>query len=89
MSTALPATVYLLCFATSTTCAYLLFRSYRVSRANLLMWTSLCFTGLAINNLAVVLDLLVFPSMNLFAVRQVASLAAVSILIFGFVWESE
>ena len=42
--------VYLLCAVTSLVCAGLLVRSYRRSRMKLILWTSLCFMGLAINN---------------------------------------
>ena len=39
--------VYLLCAATSALCAALLVRSYRRSRSRLLLWSCLCFVGLA------------------------------------------
>lgn len=82
--------VYLLCLATSLTCAVLLARSYARTRARLLLWSALCFALLALNNLIVVVDILVFPTqVNLSIVRLVASLAAVSVLLYGFVWESE
>ena len=84
-----PATVYLLCFATSASCAWLLARSYRRSGARLLLWSALCFLFLAGNNLVVVLDLLVLPQLNLRAVRLLLALAAVSILLFGFIWDLE
>ena len=84
-----PATVYLLCFATSAACAWLLARSYRRSGARLLLWSALCFFLLAGNNLVVVLDLLVLTEVNLRAVRLLLALAAVSILLFGFIWDLE
>ena len=56
-----PATVYLLCFATSSACAWLLTRNYRRTGARLLLWSAICFLFLAANNLAVVVDLLVVP----------------------------
>ena len=84
-----PATVYLLCFATSAACAWLLARSYRRSGARLLLWSALCFTFLAGNNLVVVLDLLVLEQVNLRAARLLLALAAVSILLFGFIWDLE
>ena len=62
-----PTAVYLLCFATSTACAWLLGRAYARTRARLLLWSALCFTLLAANNLAVILDLLVLPDRD---VRQ-------------------
>ena len=59
------AIVYVLCFVTSLVCAWLLGRSYRHGRTRLLLWSSICFVLLAANNLALVLDLVVFPSLDL------------------------
>ena len=84
-----PAIVYLLCFATSAACAWLLGRSYHRSGARLLLWSALCFTFLAANNLVVVLDLLVIPQMDLRLVRHVLALAGVATLLFGFIWDLE
>ena len=84
-----PATVYLLCFLTSTACALLLLRSSRPGGARLLLWSGLCFLLLAGNNLAVVLDLLVLPDFDFRLLRMLLALSAVSILLFGFVWDLE
>jgi len=79
--------VYILCTATSILCAVLLFRSYRASRARLLLWSSLCFVGLAINNVLLMLDLYVV-STDLFYVRTVVALGAMLMLIYGLIWSS-
>ena len=84
-----PTVVYLLCFATSAACAWLLCRSYGRSRAPLLLWSGLCFVFLAANNLVVVLDLLVLPSWDMRLIRHLLALAGVSTLLFGFVWRGE
>ena len=84
-----PAIVYLLCFATSTACAWLLIRAYRESGARLLLWSALCFLFLAANNLLVVIDLLILPDVDMRIARQLLVVAAVSILLFGFVWDLE
>ena len=84
-----PAIVYLLCFATSAACAWLLARSYRQSGARLLLWSGLCFLFLAFNNLVVVFDMLILPQFDLRAVRLLLALAAVSILLFGYIWDLE
>jgi hypothetical protein len=89
MQALFPATVYLLCFLTSTACALLLLRSFRATGARLLLWSALCFLLLAGNNLAVVLDLLILPNFDFRLLRLVLALAAVSILLFGFVWDLE
>ncbi|MCB5176410.1 MULTISPECIES: DUF5985 family protein [Microvirga] len=83
------ATIYTLCLLASAGCASLLVRSYRETRAKLLLWSALCFVLLAFNNLFVVIDLLVLPSVDFVPFRHLASLAAVSVLLFGFIWETE
>lgn len=82
-----PAVVYPLCLATSLLCATLLVRSYRRSRTPLLLWSAVAFGLLAVNNLIVVADMLVFRSVDLAILRLLTALAAVSVLIYAFVWE--
>lgn len=89
MQQTFPATVYLLCFLTSSICAWLLGRSYLGTRTRLLLWSSACFLLLAANNLVLVLDVLVLPAIDLRIVRLSLSLAAVSVLLVGFVWAVE
>jgi hypothetical protein len=89
MKAMFPAIVYLLCFATSAACALLLSRSYRRSGARLLLWSGLCFLFLAGNNLLVVVDLLILPAGDMRAARLLLALAAISILLFGFIWDLE
>ena len=81
--------VYLLCLATSAFCAVLLVRSWRRTRQPLLMWSALCFCLLALNNLVVTLDMLVFTEEDLTPYRLATSLAAVCVLLYGFIWRSE
>ncbi len=81
--------IYTLCLLTSAGCAVLLVRSYGQSRAKLVLWSALCFILLAVNNLLVVIDLLILPSVDLVPLRNLASLAAVGVLLFGFIWEAE
>ena len=89
MAPQLQSLIYLGCFIASAICAGLLLRGYLASRSRLMFWTCLCFGFLALNNLLVVADLLVFRQHDLVTLRQLSSLAAVSVLLFGFVWESE
>ena len=84
-----PTAVYILCFLTSATCAWLLGRSYLANRTPLLLWSSICFVFLALNNLALVLDMVFLPTYDLRLTRLVLALAAVVSLIWGFVWEVE
>ena len=83
------AIVYLLCFVSSALCAYLLWNAFRRQRERLLLWSSLCFCFLALNNLLVFIDIILLPDMNLVPFRSLTALAAISLLIYGFIWEIE
>jgi Family of unknown function (DUF5985) len=89
MTEIFPTVVYILCFLTSAACAWLLGRSYRRNGTRLLLWSSTCFVLLAANNLVLVMDLVVWPALDLRLVRLFLSLAAVLALIWGFVCEIE
>jgi hypothetical protein len=84
-----PTAVYFLCFATSSACSFLLARSYRRTRARLLLWSAICFLLLAANNLLLMVDMLILPEVNLSVVRLLFSASALMVLLFGFVWDLE
>ena len=50
--------VYVLCALTSLACAILLLRGYFRTRVRLLLWSGLCFAGLALNNALLVYGLI-------------------------------
>jgi hypothetical protein len=81
--------VYALCALTSLVCAVLLLRSYFGGGARLLLWSGLCFVGLAINNIFLFLDLAVVTDVDLRAFRDVSAFAGVSILVYGLVWDTK
>ncbi len=83
------STVDLLCAGTSFFCMVLLFRTYIKDRSPLLFWSSACFVGLAINNFLLFLDLVILPATDLRLIRNLAALAAVSVLLYGFIWEAD
>lgn len=80
--------VYILCGVTSSVCSYLLLRSYNVSHHRILLWSGLCFLGLAMNNFLLFADYVSGPDMNLSPVRQFFGFAALLTLIGGFIWET-
>ena len=80
--------VYALCALTSLACAVLLLRGYGASRARLLLWSGLCFAGLALNNVLLLIDKRVVPSMDLSLWRTLPALAGVALLLYGLVWET-
>ena len=80
--------VYLLCILTSLVCAVLLVRGWLATRVRLLLWSALCFIGLALNNILLFVDVRVLPETDLSVVRTLPALAGVLILLFGLVWET-
>lgn len=81
--------VYLLCALTSLSCAVLLLRGYVRSRVRLLLWSCLCFVGLALNNILLVLDLIVLPESDLSLLRNLPALVGLALLVYGLIWEAE
>lgn len=81
--------VYILCALTSVACAAMLFRGYRKTRTTLLFWSSICFAGLAGNNVLLFVDRVVLPTqVDLNMARTCFALFALLVLLFGLVWES-
>jgi hypothetical protein len=80
--------VYVLCAATSALCAALLLRGYRQTRARLLFWSAVCFLGLALNNILLIVDLRLAQSIDLSALRILPAVIGAGALVYGLVWES-
>ena len=80
--------VYALCALTSLACAVLLLRGYASSRARLLLWSGLCFAGLALNNILLLVDKRLVPTMDLSLWRTLPAVAGVALLLYGLVWET-
>ena len=81
--------VYLLCAATSIVCAVLLGRGYLRSRVPLLLWSTLCFVGLALDNSLLFVDRVLIPDESLFALRRFLSLGGVAVLLYGLIWDAD
>jgi hypothetical protein len=81
--------VYILGIAVTLTCAVLLGRAYALVKKRLLLWSAVCFAGLAISNVLVFLDLVVLPDVDLYFWRLLSAALAMVILVYGLVWEGE
>lgn len=79
--------VYILCLIASAACALLLVRQYLHHRTPLLLWSAACFVLLALNNFFVVMDIILFPTIEFGPYRTVTALGAVGSLLYGFIWE--
>jgi len=80
--------VYLLAALTSLACCVLLLRGYARGRRWLLLWSGLCFAGLAVSNCLVFVDIVLLPNVSLFPLRLATTTASLGILLFGLIWES-
>jgi hypothetical protein len=79
---------YFVCVLTSILCAVLLVRTYRTTRSRLLLWSSLCFVGLALNNILLFTDMFIVPTINLELWRSGTALGSMLLLLFGLIWEA-
>jgi len=80
--------VYTLCALTSLACAFLLLRGYARTRVRPLLWVGLCFTGLALNNVLLFIDVRVVPQLDLSLWRSLPAAAGLALLLYGLVWET-
>ena len=83
------ALTYSLCALTALLCTVLLLAAYRRSGYRLLLWSGLCFAGLTFNNVFLVLDKIVFPDIDFTLWRSLSALCAMTILLYGLIWEAE
>lgn len=81
--------VYFLCTLTALLCTYLSFKAFFKTRARLLMWSGLCFAGLSINNLFLVVDRVLLPDVDLSKWRLISALIAMLPLLYGLIWDEE
>jgi hypothetical protein len=81
--------VYVLCALTSLACAWLLLRSYATTRVRLLLWSGLCFVGLALNNVLLFVDKVIVPDSDLATVRLLPAFVGVCVLLYGLIWETD
>jgi hypothetical protein len=81
--------VYSLCALTSIICAVLLIQGFLRTRSRLLLWSSLCFVGLVVNNLLLAVDRIFVPDVDLYTMRSFSALVALTLLVYGLIWESK
>jgi hypothetical protein len=82
-------TIYILCILTSLACTWLLFGSYRRTRYRLLFWSGACFAVMTLNNLFLLLDKIVFPSIDFLPARLISAFVATCLLLYGLIYEKE
>lgn len=80
--------IYLLSAGASLAAALLLLRQHHRTKTRLLFWSCVGFTGLAVNNVLVYVDLVLAPSIDLSVPRTVAAAAGLVSLLYGLIWEA-
>jgi hypothetical protein len=71
-------------------CAFLLLRAYARARQRLLLWSGLCFTGLAISNAVLFFDLAIVPAeISLYTWRLAIAAGSMLLLLYGLIFESD
>lgn len=77
--------VFLICSIMSVLCASLLLRSYFRSKTRFLLWSSLCFSAMAISNVLLFIDLALVPQVDLSLIRAALTFTGLLILVAGLV----
>ena len=84
------AAVYLLGMFVALACGVLLARGYARSRQRLLLWSSICFLGLAVSGALTFFDLSVLGrDVDLHLLRRAVTAVSMLVLLYGLVWDSE
>jgi heme/copper-type cytochrome/quinol oxidase subunit 4 len=83
------AAVYILGIIVTLSCGMLLIRAYGRVGKRLLLWSGICFLGLALSNLLLFLDMVVFPNVDLYLWRLLTAALAMMVLVYGLIWERD
>jgi hypothetical protein len=82
--------IYSLCALGAMLCAWLLLRAYRRSAYRLLLWGGLCFVGLTVGNVLLMVDKLILPTqVDLSILRHSVTIASLMVLLYGLIWDAE
>lgn len=81
--------IYSLCAIVAMVCAFMLLRGYLRQGYRLLLWSGICFAGLTVNNLLLVLDKIYLPLIDLSFVRLLVALLAIALLLYGLIWDAD
>lgn len=83
------AALYILNTVTTLICAIMLLRGWSRVRRKMLLWSGLCFMGLSLSYALKFADLVIFLETDLFTWRLGVAALALSLLLYGLIWESQ
>jgi hypothetical protein len=82
-------TAYILCAVAALACSLLLWRGYSRRRVRLLLWCSLFFLALTLENVILFIDVVLLgPDTDLSLLRHSVALIGVMLLLYGLAWET-
>lgn len=83
------AALYILTSLTMLLCSALLLRGYFRVRRRLLLWSGLCFLSLAVANVFVFFDLVIYRAIDFYTFRVGFTALGMILLLYGLIWESQ
>lgn len=81
--------IFLLCALTALLCSGLLYKAYRSSGYKLLLWGSVCFAGMTLNHILLIIDRFVVTYVDLSPWRLTITLLSLIVFLYGLIWDSE
>jgi hypothetical protein len=81
--------IFLLCALTALLCSGLLYKAFRNSGYKLLLWGSVCFAGLTLNHVLLIIDRFVVTFIDLSPWRLTITLLSLIVFLYGLIWDSE
>lgn len=81
--------VYIVAFLIALSCSVLLWRGYQRSERRLLLWSSICFLFMSLENAVLFVDLVLVQEIDFRLIRGLITLVGMCSLVYGLVWERE
>lgn len=80
--------VYILCAATALVSAILLLRGALAGGGRLLLWSSLCFFAMTINNILLYANLVLLPDIDITLAARLVTMVGIVLLNVGLIWHT-
>jgi hypothetical protein len=84
----MPGLVYILCAITSLASAFFLLRAARQGKGLMLWMSSLCFLGMAVNNVLLFVTAITPQEIQLEIPANITALASALTLLIGLIWDA-
>ena len=81
--------IFALCALAAFVCSWLILRGNFKNRDRILLWSGLCFAGMLVTNLFLIIDRVAFPDVDLTTWRSAFALMVLLPLLYGLIREGE